>query len=311
MRGRKLQVELRRDAPQRSILRAEVHSIRWAACLAVFSIALTRPAVADDCGRPNLKASFPPDGASSVPLNATLSASYAESAEYLNEPVTLTSDTAERSLSARFDSSERRLIVDAPGLDPDTHYTLAWPALRGISTAGHGSTKSVSFTTGDTPDATPPAFEGITRLDWDLVHPRDECTDDLEPRLRFDFIFGAASDDGGTDSLELLLFQSKGGALPGDAPRFVASRALPSKSRTTVDLTVADATGDVCFAAMVRDLVGNVSPTGSDTHCIRTTAPPIFYGCSIGGGPTEPAPGAALAVAVFAALLGRRYRRSR
>ena len=293
------------------MVRPEVRSIRWAACLAVLTTALTRIARADDCGRPNLEAAFPPDAATAVPLNANLSASYAESAEYLNEPVMLTWDRGERALSARFDSGERRLIVDAPGLDPNTRYTLAWPALRGLSTAGHGSTKTVSFSTGDALDAMPPAFEGITRLDWDLVHPRDECTDDLEPRLRFDFAFGSASDDGGTESLELLLFQTKGTAAREDAPRFVASRALPPKSRTSVDLTVADATGEVCFAAMVRDLVGNVSPTGNDTRCVRTTAPPIFYGCAFGAGSVPPAPYASLAVVLFGALLGRRSRRLR
>ncbi|HET9930868.1 MAG TPA: hypothetical protein VFQ35_09285 [Polyangiaceae bacterium] len=275
-----------------------------AASLAALVTLFAQATYADDCGRPNLVATFPIDGASAVPLNAKLSASYAESADYLGEAVTLASETGDRTLDARFDASERRLIVDEPALEPNTHYTLAWPALRGISTAGHGSTKTISFTTGDALDAAAPDFQGITKLAWDLVHPRDECTDDLEPRMRFSFGLGEARDDGGAESLELLLFQTSPGS--ADAPRFVASRAFPHDLRTNLDLTVADATGNICFAALVRDLVGNASATGSVTRCIRTTAPPIFYGCSMSARPARPESLGGLALALVAILARRR-----
>ena len=269
-----------------------------------------RPALADDCGKPDLQATFPVDGALSVPLNATLSAIYAAGADYLGEPVTLSSSNGERTLSARFDASERRLLVETPELEANTQYSLAWPALRGLSTAGHGTSKTISFSTGNSVDAEAPSFAGIERIEWDWVHPRDECTDDLEPRMRFSFRFGPASDDGGDASLELLLFQTQGPTIRDDAPRFIAGSALPENHRSDVDLIVGDATGKVCFASIVRDLVGNVSATGSDTHCLRTTAPPIFYGCALQ--PRAPSRHSFLILtsAAIAMLLRRRRRRA-
>jgi hypothetical protein len=276
--------------------------------LAAAAFVMSANALADDCAKPDLEATFPTDGASSVPLNATLSAVYATSADYLGEAVTLSSAHGERSLNARFDASERRLIVDAPELEANTEYTLAWPALRGLTTAGHGSSKTISFTTGAENDSGPPTFAGISQLEWDWVHPRDECTDDLEPRMRFSFRFGPAVDDGGTESLALLLFQTQGPTVPDDAPRFIAERELPKDGRLNLDLTVRDATGKVCFASVVRDLALNISATGSETRCIETTAPPIFYGCQLGGGASRPLVWWTMAAA--ATLLTRRRRRA-
>ncbi|MGC4091393.1 MAG: Ig-like domain-containing protein [Polyangiaceae bacterium] len=238
------------------------------------------PGRADSCARPDLEAAFPGDGAASVPLNATLSAVYAENADYLGEPVTLTSNGQAREVSVRFDSSERRLSVEAAELAPNTTYTLAWPALRGITTAGHGRGLSLTFTTSAALDSEPPEFSGLRELDWDLVHPRDDCTDDLEPRLRFRLGVAAADDDGGRESLQALVFQTAGPAIRAEAPRFVAGPTWPASSTLELDLPVADANGHVCFAVMARDLVGNVSATGSETRCVKTTAPPIFYGCA-------------------------------
>ncbi|MFZ5894065.1 MAG: Ig-like domain-containing protein [Myxococcota bacterium] len=284
--------------------------LRASRCISttLLSLGLVAPgvALADNCARPDLAATFPIDGAANVPLNASLSASYEQGADYLDEPVTLSFSNIERSLNARFDTSESRLIVDEPGLEPNTAYTLTWPALRGLSTAGHGLGKTISFTTGASVDSAPPEFEGLEGVSWDLVHPRDECTDDLEPRLRFRLTIGAANDDGGRDSLALMLFQTQGPAVNDSAPRFLTGRALPSGAHADVDLTVDDATGRVCFATLVRDLVGNVSATGNDTHCVKTTAPPIFYGCAF---PKRPPGGSALDLLLVlgvASLFGRR-----
>jgi hypothetical protein len=245
-----------------------------------------------------------------VPLNATLSAVHAASADYLAEVVTLSSIHGERSLNARFDGSERRLLVDAAELEADTEYRLAWPALRGLTTAGHGSGKTISFTTGAENDGGPPTFAGISQLEWDWVHPRDECTDDLERRMRFGFRFGPAVDDGGTESLALVLFQTQGPTVPDDAPRFIAERELSKDGRLKLDLTVHDATGRVCFASGVRDLALNISATGSETHCIQTTAPPIFYGCQLSGRASPARPLVWFTTAAAAILLARRRRRA-
>jgi hypothetical protein len=256
-----------------------------------------------------LRAAFPGDGADQVPLDASLSAVYAETADYLGEPVTLSSGGASVELTAGFDASERRLFVQSAMLQPQTDYSLAWPALRGLSSAGHGLGQTISFRTGTQSDLDSPEFGGIRRVDWDLRQVRDDCTDDLEERFRFDFELGAASDDGGNGSLALLLFQTQGPAVHDGGPRLLEQRALPESNRARLELTVADTTGHVCFAAMVRDLVGRTSPTGSDEHCVDTTAPPFFYGCRVSAAKSESAGGYCLALVCV--WLARRRRGGR
>jgi hypothetical protein len=243
---------------------------------------LTAPiAAAAPCGRPDLRAAFPGDGATEVPIDATLAAVYAETADYLAEPVELSSAGATLTLSAEFDASERRLFVRSAALEPNTTYSIHWPALRGLSSAGHGLGKTVEFATSAQTDQLAPEFGGIRRLEWDLVQVKDECTDELEPRFRFDFELAPSSDDSSRDSLALLLFQTRGRAVQDGAPRLLRQLSVPEDAKTRLDLTVGESSGHVCFAAVVRDLVGRISPTGSDEHCVVTTAPPFFYGCQM------------------------------
>lgn len=242
------------------------------------------PAAAAPCGNPDLRAAFPPDGAGVVPLNAKLSAVYAESADYLGEPVTITDGAGPRPLSVTFDPTERRLSAMDPGLASDQSYTVEWPALRGVSTAAHGKGAVVTFTTGAAEDVAAPAFAGISRLTGDLAHPLDECTDELEPRMFFDFTLGAVDDDGGKESLALLTFQTQGRGLEGGEPKLVALTAWPADSTQRVELSVDGATGHVCFATVARDLLFRVSATGSDEHCVDLAEPPFFYGCTLAPG---------------------------
>ncbi|HWA78480.1 MAG TPA: Ig-like domain-containing protein [Polyangiaceae bacterium] len=268
-----------------------------------------RLAFADPCGRPDLRATFPADGASNVPVNATLSAVYAETADYLDEPVELSSAGVATPVSAEFDASERRLSIASPALAPNTSYTLVWPALRGLSSAGHGLGRTITFATGAGSDVEAPEFAGIRKVSWDLEQVRDDCTDDLESRFRFDFELGGATDDGGRDSLALLLFQTRGPGTREEGPRVVAQTGLAQSERARVQLTVGEATGRVCFAAVVRDLLGRISTTGSDEHCVRTTAPPFFYGCAMrAGAPNLVGPGS---LGLVFALVARRRRRWR
>lgn len=269
-----------------------------------------RVAQAEVCGRPDLRATFPGDTASEVPLDAALSAIYAETADYLGEAVELQANGAPLPVTPEFDASERRLFLRNAPLEPATSYTLTWPALRGLSSAGHGLGKTITFTTGTQGDLDSPEFTGIRRLDWDLEQVRDECTDDLEQRFRFDFELGEANDDGGAGSLALLLFQTRGPAVHGDMPRLLEQRALPATHRARLELTVEDTTGHVCFAAVVRDLVGRISATGSDEHCVDTTAPPFFYGCSLGGA-TRESQGGVLGLALVCAWLAQHRRSGR
>jgi hypothetical protein len=252
-----------------------------------FALALAlgaAPAAASPCGSPDLKAAFPPDASASVPLNATLSAVYAEAADYLGEPVTITDSAGPRPLDVTFDPTERRLSAPDPGLAANQSYTVVWPALRGISTAAVGQGASVTFTTSATNDVLAPTFTGIAQMTGDLAHPLDDCTDELEPRMFFDFTLGTVDDDGGKESLSLLTFQTQGSELEGGAPKLVGLTAWPASSTHRVELPVEGATGHVCFAAVARDLLFRTSPTGSDEHCVELAEPPFFYGCAVAPG---------------------------
>jgi hypothetical protein len=246
--------------------------------LALFAAA--NAARAQSCGSPDLRSAFPPDGAAFVPIDAGVSAVYAETADYLGEPVTITDAAGTRTLDVTFDPGERRLIAQDPGLAASSSYTIAWPSLRGLTTAAHGSGATVTFTTGTEVDSLAPTFAGIKSLHGDLAHLEDECTEEPEPRMTFDFTLGAADDDGGRESLALLVFQTQGSQLSDGTPKLVMLRGWPEDSKARVELPVDGATGHVCFAAAARDLVDRISATASVEHCVELAEPPFFYGCA-------------------------------
>ena len=77
------------------------------------------------------------------------------------------------------------------------------------------------------------------------------------------------------------------------------STPMPDAGKdATVKLSVGDATGHVCFAAIARDLTGKISSSGSQTVCVDTTAPPFFRGCAV-----APAGGRGAAGETFAAVV--------
>jgi MYXO-CTERM domain-containing protein len=275
--------------------------------LAIFAAASA--ARAQECGSPDLRSAFPPDGADGVPIDASVSAVYAETADYLGEPVTITDAAGTRPLDVTFDPSERRLIARDAGLAASSSYTIAWPPLRGLSTAGHGSGATVTFTTGTEVDSLAPTFAGVTRLRGDLNHIVDECTDEPEPRMTFDFTLGAADDDGGRESLALLVFQTQGSLLTDGAPKLVALTGWPEDSKARVELPVDGATGHVCFAAAARDLVDRISATTSVEHCVDLAEPPFFYGYGCSFSAARQSAAGWFALGVFLWISGRRRRR--
>jgi hypothetical protein len=115
---------------------------------------------------------------------------------------------------------------------------------------------------------------------WDLERERNNCTDDLEDRFVFDLDLGPAADDGGRESLALMVFQTAGPQVQG--PVQVLYRPL-STGPARIRLPVTAAVGHVCFSAQVRDLAGRVSASAQRELCVETTAPPFFHGCAIGG----------------------------
>ena len=112
---------------------------------------------------------------------------------------------------ATFDDTQGQLQVTPPEpLVANDSYVISWPALRGIDTATLGSSEVVHFTAGSGADTAAPEFEGLTHISWDVRRERDTCTDDIENRFSFDLTPGTATDDFGTASLAIVVFQTKG-----------------------------------------------------------------------------------------------------
>ncbi len=191
----------------------------------------------------------------------------------------------ENGFTAAFDSTEGLLSVMPPEpLEAGASYELRWPAIRGLNAAAPGNGGTAHFTVGSGPDEQPPTFGGVTGIAWDVERLNNECTDAIEERMVFDIDLGVADDDGGRGQLTLLLYQTAGPQL-GDASVPVLAEALPAAGTPAhVALPTDRAVGHVCFAALVRNLTGKVSDSGSQEVCAEVTTPPFFRGCSIAGG---------------------------
>ncbi len=250
--------------------------------------AFVAPAHAAPCGVPDLVDMVPPDGATAVPLNATLSAHYMASADYLGEDVELVHpDRPKEMLKARFDPTEVQLsVTPTEPLVAGGAYVVRWPSLRGLNASTPGYGGEAHFTAGTTEDVASPTFAGVTGVQWDLEREQNDCTDELEERYVFDIALGDAADDGGRDGLTLLLFQTSGsGAMEMTVP--VSTRAIPPAGATAqVKLPTRDSVGHVCFAALVRDTTNRVSQSGAAEACVDTVAPPFFRGCNVAGSPS-------------------------
>lgn len=282
---------------------------RWARVTIALSVLLLQHRADAACNRPDLVFVVPPDGASAVPPNAKLFARYRSNATYTGEDITLSGAGGEQVLSGEWSEAETLLGVTPVELMPGEQYSVEWPRLRGVNSGSLGKGASVEFTVGTALDEAPPEFEGLSGVSWDVDRERDDCTDNLEDRYLFDLELGAASDDGGRESLMVVVFQTKGPNVDESAPEPISVQRIPSPgSRLRVERTLGDGEGDVCFAAVARDLTGKVSASGAKVVCTETVAPPFFEGCS--SAPGRPAGGVAAFFALaLGALVCRRGRR--
>jgi hypothetical protein len=296
-------------------------SLGVAAALAAFSLA--PPARAATCGRPEVLDTFPPDESTvpaqtTVPPNGSLFAHYSPEAEYGNENVLFTPPNSsdaqgfaanDMNPHVSWDGTQGLLTFTPPArLDPGT-YTLVWPALRGLNTASPSQPKTITFTAGTADDVAPPDFAGLTGVTWDLERQTNDCTKSLENRLVFTLSLAPADDDGGRSNLRLKVFQSSGSGVDG-GPVPVTMMPLPPEGKpATVKLSVGEATGHVCFAAIVLDLTDKVSDSGSQTVCVDTTAPPFFRGCALAAGGGAGGAGT-LAFILVALVIARRRSRA-
>jgi MYXO-CTERM domain-containing protein len=282
------------------------------------SFAAARPARASTCGSPDILDTVPPDMAAAVPRNGALFAHYDASAEYANEDVVFTPPGGGDEAFAgndpmpvvKWDGTQGLLSFTPPEPLAPGDYKIVWPSLRGLNTASPGLSATVHFTVVAADDLAPPDFAGLTGVAWDLERQTNDCTKSLENRFVFTLSLAPADDDGGRANLTLVVFQTSGSGVDGGSVP-VLSTPMPEPNKSvTVKLSVGEATGHVCFAAIARDLTDKVSSSGSQTVCVDTTAPPFFRGCAVAAGPGSGAAVAAIA-AVFLALAAGARRRAR
>ncbi len=285
------------------------------ACACVFLVlAVARDARAQQCGRPDVLDTVPPDLATDVPPNASLTAHYDPSAEYLGEDVVLTPmGGVDEVVKATFDDTQGLLTYAPPAPLAPGAYVITWPSLRGLNAAALGTSAVVHFTVGTTDDTTPPVFDGFTGVTWDLERKNNTCTNSIEDRFVFELSLAPASDDGGRDGLRLVIFQTSGSGVDVDAGAVpVQTMAMPAVGKTAeVKLPVSDATGHVCFAAIARDLTGKISNGGSHAACVDTIAPPFFRGCAVAPDASRGVHGVGVVASAALLALARRRRRAR
>lgn len=256
-----------------------------AALLAGLMVLLwARATEAAPCGRPDVDVTFPPGAASGVPTNAMLAAHYASPALYANEPVTLTDPTgAALDVTVSYDEADSMLRATPVQPLAAGPHEVVWPGLRGVSASGGvGRGRTTDFNVSGLADATPPSFAGLSAVEWDLARDRDPCLDRLDDRFVFQLRVGPGSDDAGTESLSLLVFETHDPGAPHQGePSRVGVQAWPSHGVVEIRRSAQHA-GRTCFAAVLQDLVGNVSGGGEREVCVKTQAPPFFDGCSVG-----------------------------
>ena len=258
--------------------------------LALLVLVAPRVAGAAPCGAPDFLTSLPRDGATGVPINAVVTAHYASPATYGGESVTVEHESPDanadtpreppRDFTGVFDANEGLLSVtfDEPLVGGD-EYTVTWPRLHASDHAAKGKGGKVAFRVGSESDTQFPSFGGVSGVTWDVVRERDDCTNSLEDRFAFDLTLLSASDDGGRGSLELVVFQSRAPGVQGDEVLHVP---IPAKGDPVrVERALDDASGQVCFSAVVRDLLGLPSAGDSRAVCTTTVPPPFFYGCRV------------------------------
>jgi hypothetical protein len=301
-----------------------------AAALLTAGVAASVPAQADPCLRPDLAETLPPDAAENVPTNATLFARYAISADYLGEEILFHHGDAVDAIAgvdtrceagsvtpweatpgqACWSKNEGLLSFVPPApLVPGETYTVEWPKLRGIATATVGRGASVTFVAGSVEDIEAPQFEGLVSIDWDIDRDHDDCTDSLEERYSFALEPGTASDDGGRESLLLLVYQTRGPKLgDDDGPIQLLTRGLPEDGESVwLKRTFDTGLGNVCFAANTRDLTGKQSGGAEHEVCVETVEAPFFAGCALA--PRRTRGSSAVAILALLALLARRHGR--
>ena len=210
----------------------------------------------------------PPDGATGVPLNATLGAHYMASADYLGEDVVLVHpDGREQMLEARFDPTEVLLsVTPTEPLVAGGAYVVRWPSLRGLNASAPGYGGEAHFTAGTADDTAVAELRGRhrgrvgPRARAERLHGRARGTLRLRHRARRRQRRRRPrrADAAAVPDVRL-------GRDGDDACRCRRARSRPRARPRRSSCRRAISVGHVCFAALVRD---------TDETSSRRAAPP-------------------------------------
>jgi hypothetical protein len=275
-----------------------------APALFVGVLVMAHAAPAAPCGRPDVDQTYPSNGSENVPSNAFLAAHYRAPADYVDEVVTLSGPNGSVGIDVFYDNAESMLRALPRAELVAGRHEIAWPALRGVATS-RGLGVTVEFVVGETRDEEAPRFSGLDDIEWDLQREQDPCIDSRVDRFWFDLGIGTASDDLDTALLAVVVFETRGPSNTEGSPEQIAVRPMPDQRKLRV-VRPAKGGEKICFAAVTRDLLNNVSGGGDRQVCVETTEPPFFDGCSLRSRSRANAPGADLLVLLFLVVARRR-----
>jgi len=270
-------------------------------------LSLAPRVTAAPCGRPDVDFTFPPNDADDVPPNAMLAAHYRAPADYVDESVTVVGPSGEVTVDVFYDVAESMLRALPRDELVAGRHEVRWPGLRGVATS-RGLGRTVEFSVGTARDEEAPRFSGLRNIDWDLLREHDECTDSQTDRFIFELGVGSATDDAPPELLAVVVFETREAGQERGSPEQLAVRPMPESGRLSVERP-AVGEGKVCFAAVTRDLVNNVSGGGDEEVCVKTSEPPFFDGCSLATGRSRSswmAVALAFALGLFAKRRGAR-----
>jgi hypothetical protein len=142
-----------------------------------------------------------------------------------------------------------------------------------------GAGRDVEFSTGSSEDTTAPEFDGLLGVRWDYEREFDGCSETFSERYVFYLVPSEPSDDSPSDLLSVLVFQTEGRGI--DSPTPIGEEPYRAGEPVRVENIAAHGVGRVCFAALVKDSVGNSSGGLDQVVCTDTEEPPFFEGCSL------------------------------
>ena len=285
---------------------------------ALLALATSNRDVLAACQNADVVDTIPPDGAVSIPTNTPLLATYELGAIHNGEQVVVTRQGGQPELlAATFSSALRTLSASLPSdtFEPNSEYSVEWPALSTADGQRTGQGALVRFTVGSGPNMSTPSFAGLRAVRWGFEREYDSCSDTESERYIFDLRLSEPNYSGGVELLTVLAFQTEGPTLErsgtGQAiPEPIFTGRYTGSEWIQVKRPVADGVGRVCFSAILQAPSGSVSGGADREVCTETVRPPFFDGCQLGPAGSRTPTSYALFLLFGAGVLRRLRRRA-